>query len=84
MPNLKSDKVQEKIGYKSIFNCSYSADSPLQKRVSIFLRNKSFWKYGWFKEKRAYFNVIVSKSNACLAIKYAYLGYKNWRHVFIE
>ena len=56
MPTLKSEKVQGKITYKSIFCYAYSTDSPLQKRVCIYLRNEYFGKYGWFKGKRVYFN----------------------------
>ena len=45
-----------------MFWYSYSTDSPLQKHVCGFLRNKYFGKFGWLKEKRVYFNVVVSKN----------------------
>ena len=34
-----------------------------EKHVCIFFRNGYFGKYGWFKEKRVYFNVIASKKH---------------------
>ena len=54
IPTLKSEKVQGKIGCKSIFRYSYSADFP--ERVSIFLRNRCFRKFGRVKGKRLYFH----------------------------
>ena len=73
MLTLKSEKVQGKIGYKSIFCYSYFADSPLGICVCIFLRNKYYnGKQRWFKGKRAYFNVTVSKNKIFSAIKYKY------------
>ena len=81
---MNCEKVQEKIGYKSNFSCSYSADSPLQKRVCIIFINKYFGKYGWLKEKRVYFNVIVSENKTFLQLN-AHIWVKNkWRHVFRE
>ena len=74
MPTLKSEKVQGKIGYKSTFCYSNSENSSLQKRVCIFLRSKYFGKYGWFKGKTVYFNIIVSKNKTVFAIKYVPLG----------
>ena len=72
-------RYRENIRYKSIFCYSYSTDSPLLKCVCIFLRNKYFLKYRWFKGKMMYFNaiVLVSKNKKFLAIcTYAYLGLK--------
>ena len=77
-------KVQEKIEYKSIFCYSYSTDSSLQKCVNIFLRNEYFGKYGWFKGTKVYFNNIVSKNTTLFVMKYAYLVWKNCRHIFRE
>ena len=84
-PALKSKKVHGKIRYTSDFCYSYSLDSPVPKRVCIFLRNKYFEKYGWFKGKRVYFNVTVS--NAFLTLfcdKIHILGFKKIGDPFLE
>ena len=53
---------------------SYSTDSLLQKRVCIFVGNEFLGKYEWFKDKKLYFNIILSKDKMLFAIKFAYLG----------
>ena len=60
-----------------------TTDSPLQKSVCIFLRNKYFGNFELFIGKRVYFNVKVSKNKTFFAIKCACLCLKNWKH-FLE
>ena len=67
-----------------MFWYSYSTDSPLQKHACSFLRNEYFGKFGWLKEKRVYFKIVVSKNKTFLAIKLAYLSLKKIGDTFLE
>ena len=45
---------------------SFPADTSLQQLFCISFRKKYFGKYGYFKRKRVYFNVLVTKNKTIL------------------
>ena len=74
MRTLDSEKVQRKLGFKSLF-AALTLQTFLYKIVSAFFLEPSISEnMGHFKGTRVYFNIIVSKSKTFFAIKYVYLA----------